>query len=194
MEVTEEFLRQRYSDMGTEELIELHQTSDLTDMALAVLEEVLAERGVTTEEKKEIVKQLKIESDSLVPLASIGSRFIAQMLDGIIALLVLLIPFAILGGSSNTGVNIGIIAYIAYLLFQDGLPNGQSIGKRILGITVVNKTSGKACGLGASFIRNSILALLGIIDLLFLGSRYRQRLGDMAANTIVINVNRVASI
>ncbi len=196
MEVSEETLFERYSRMETEELVELQTTSDLTDMASAVLEKILAERGVTAKERINLAEQFEKESESnsLMPLASIGSRFIAQIIDAVLALVLLFIPFIIFGRSSDMGILIGIAAYLAYLLLQDGLPNGQSIGKRIMKIAVINKTSGKACGFAASVIRNGLLLFLGFIDLLFLGSRYRQRLGDMLANTIVIPADRNSGV
>ena len=123
-------------------------------------------------------------------LASISSRFLARVIDAVAAALLLVVPMLASGTGPGlaTGLafSIGMGAYVAYLLFQDGLPNGQSIGKRIIGIRVVDRYSGEACGFGRSFVRNIFLALFGFIDLLFLSSELRQRLGDRAANTIVI--------
>ena len=39
-------------------------------------------------------------------------------------------------------------------------------------------------------MRNFLLALLGIIDWIFIFGDTRQRLGDMAANTIVVRLKR----
>jgi hypothetical protein len=50
MEVNAEVLRQRYSTMETEALIELRK-EELTELALDVLDEVLKLRGITFEEK-----------------------------------------------------------------------------------------------------------------------------------------------
>jgi uncharacterized RDD family membrane protein YckC len=192
MEVTRESLSKRYASMETQELVEITHTSDLTEQAKEVLEEVLGERGATVEIRAQILEEIDREANKYVPLASTGSRFVAQILDGIIALLLLVVPFVLFvlfRPFGDAGLWLGIGAYIVYLLFQDGLPNGQSLGKRIVGIRVVSKASGCSCGLGSSFIRNIILLVLGVIDLLFLGSKYRQRLGDMAAKTIVVNVD-----
>ena len=54
-------------------------------------------------------------------------------------------------------------------------------------IAVVNRTSGKPCRHTESIVRNALLLFLGFIDLLTLGSKYRQRVGDMLANTIVVD-------
>lgn len=190
MKVTKETLHQRYSCMETDQLVELQYSSDLTDIALEVLERILIERGVTSEDRTKVIELLEEEVTQSVPLASIGSRFVAQLIDAVIAFIILIVPLSIFGGDSDVGLTIAIIAYFLYLLLQDGLPNGQSIGKHFLNIAVVNKVSGKSCGIGASIVRNSFLLFLGFIDIFFLGSQYRQRLGDMAANTIVINVEK----
>ena len=190
MDISEESLRQRYSQMETDELIELHRTSDLTDLALSVLEIILSERGITAEERKAIGERIDEEPSKLIPLASMGSRFIAQIIDGVVALL-LVAPILVINPDA---VGMTISVYAVYLLFQDGLPNGQSIGKRVMGIRVVDRSSRKACGFIASFVRNIFLVFLGIIDVLFLGSRLRQRLGDMVANTIVTIVEEDGEI
>ena len=189
MEVTKDSLHQRFSAMATEELVELQHTSDLTELARDVLEAILTERGVTPEERVKVIELLNEEATATVPLASIGRRFVAQIFDALAAFIILVVPFLIFDGESDTGIQgIGIAGYILYLLFQDGLPNGQSIGKRLVKIAVINKSSGKSCDIGESFVRNVFLVFLGFIDLLFIGSKYRQRLGDRAANTIVVNV------
>lgn len=59
MEVTEESLHQRYSDLSTEELIEIERTSDLTELASRVIKEIFMERGVSQEQKASIVQESK---------------------------------------------------------------------------------------------------------------------------------------
>lgn len=74
----------------------------------------------------------------------------------------------------------------SYFLLSDALPNGQSIGKRILGIYVVSKTTGEPCKLWQSVARNLFSPVLGAIDAIVLLGKERQRLGDIFANTIVL--------
>jgi hypothetical protein len=59
VEVNAEVLRQRYSTMETEALIELEWKEELTELALDVLEGVLKSRGVTDEMRAEITKKLE---------------------------------------------------------------------------------------------------------------------------------------
>jgi len=51
MEITEEYLRHRYSSMSTEELIDIELTSDLTELATRVIEDIFVDRGVTNDER-----------------------------------------------------------------------------------------------------------------------------------------------
>ena len=59
MEVNAEVLRQRYSTMETQDLIELQWKEELTELALGVLDGVLKSRGVTDEMRAEITKELE---------------------------------------------------------------------------------------------------------------------------------------
>ncbi len=190
MEVSEETLLERYAGMDTDELIGLRQSNDLTDLAYTILDRVLSERGVTNSDREILTMQIEQESENIIPLASIGSRAVAQMIDAILALVLLIFPVIIFGKPADFGLSIGVLLYIAYLLFQDALPDGQSIGKRIMKIRVINRFTGRSCGLAASAIRNGLLIFLGFIDLLFLGSKLRQRLRDMLADTVVITADQ----
>jgi len=180
MEITEASLRQKFTEIDTEDLIKLREDGGKTDMALDVIESILSERGVSFSPRSEIESPLSRSYARENNLASVGSRFVAQIIDTLIALFVCLPLIFIIGG-------FGIIALILYILFQDGLPGGQSIGKRFLNIAVIDKTNGEVCGFGKSFVRNFLLVIFGIIDSLFIFSESRQRLGDRLANTIVVN-------
>jgi uncharacterized RDD family membrane protein YckC len=193
VEVTIDSLYQRYKEMEIEELIELSTRNTLTEEASQVLEQVLSERNVTEDTILELKEEIKQAEGEIFPLASLGDRFIAQILDGIVAFVILIIPIAVFGGSSDFGGMAALVAYILYLLLQDALPNGQSIGKRFTKIAVINKTSKKPCSIFRSINRNAFLVFLGFIDILFLGTRYRQRLGDMVADTIVVRMDGVVS-
>ena len=121
-------------------------------------------------------------------LASLWERWFGQFLDtviycGVIIAGVILTTFA---GLTEVGVVIGIILSLLYLLFQDGLRNGQSYGKRIVKTKVIDSRSGLPCTFGQSFIRNLLLSILGFIDWIFIFGEKRQRLGDKAAKTFVV--------
>ena len=128
-----------------------------------------------------------------VDLASLLQRLAARFLDGI----VVAIPVCALGytgmrlyGTSAWPGGVLIAAAIlyamSYTLFSDGLPGGQSLGKRWVGIRVVSVYTGTPCSFWQSFVRNIIQSLLGPIDWIFIFGERRQRLGDKAAGTIVI--------
>ncbi|WP_294736952.1 RDD family protein [uncultured Pseudomonas sp.] len=78
---------------------------------------------------------------------------------------------------------------LAYFLFCDALPNGQSLGKRLFKMSVVGFPYGPPCGLFQSILRNVPKALFSMLDGVFVFFGYRRRLGDMLARTVVINSN-----
>ena len=82
---------------------------------------------------------------------------------------------------------VAIVCCVLYILFADGLGEGQSIGKRLLGIRVVDSRTGAPCTYRQSFVRN-IFYIIGIFDWICIFGEQRQRLGDMVARTIVIDV------
>lgn len=63
MDVTEQELRKRYKSLETEELIELYRKNEFTDLASAVLAQILEERGVSLEDltKFSVVEGKKAE-------------------------------------------------------------------------------------------------------------------------------------
>lgn len=98
----------------------------------------------------------------------------------------------------------GFIAGLAYLLLGDGLFDGRSLGKKVIGLKVVSISTFEPCTFRASLLRNSTLGLgylLGLIPwigwivfpviaaiefILILGNTEGRRLGDEIAGTIVI--------
>jgi uncharacterized RDD family membrane protein YckC len=135
-------------------------------------------------------KKLKI-------LASISRRLIAKIIDFVFAVLIfLLIKFiadymSIYCSWISLKISTLPAVFIAlgYLLLSDALPNGQSIGKRLLGISVIDKRSGLGCGLFQSLARNAGAIL--IIDWIWIFLESRTRLGDMHAKTIVIQAAKL---
>ena len=121
-------------------------------------------------------------------LASLWERWFGQFLDTVIYCVVIIagVILATFAGLTEVGVAIGIILSLLYLLFQDGLRNGQSYGKRIVKTKVIDSRSGSPCTFGQSFIRNLLLSILGFIDWIFIFGEKRQRLGDKAAKTFVV--------
>jgi uncharacterized RDD family membrane protein YckC len=69
-----------------------------------------------------------------------------------------------------------------YALFKDGIRDGQSFGKGMMGLRVVNFTTGRPASLGSSCIRN----FCACCPLLLLITPGRRRFGDYVAGTIVV--------
>lgn len=135
-------------------------------------------------------------------LAGVGSRFASALIDFLLelaafaAVALLLLRFA----SEAVAVAIGSLALFAvvfgYHVLFETLASGRSPGKRALGLRVVS-LGGAPVRFKDSAIRN----IVRLIDLLppvtyglgaavILLTRRNQRLGDLAAGTIVVRVRR----
>ena len=146
----------------------------------------------------------------LVTPAERGMRLAASILDAIVAGGMIYAPFflgAIAAGVSLDGdVNedtllavggvpalIGLVVW-CWLTIRFVLRNGQSIGKRMIGIKVVRGDGSRASFGRIFWLRNVVPALLGavtfnifsLIDVLFIFGESRQCLHDKIADTIVI--------
>ncbi|MGD8624073.1 MAG: RDD family protein [Anaerolineae bacterium] len=149
-----------------------------------------------------------IETPELVSLgyqvADIGSRFMAALVDTI---LIAIIQAAVLGATwavyvSTSGGSltswlaailglVGFALFWGYYLLFEMIWNGQSPGKRWVGLRVI-----KDSGAPISFVDSAVRNLVRLIDFLplyygigvivmFLNRRAR-RLGDLAAGTLVV--------
>ena len=118
------------------------------------------------------------------PLASRLSRLVGQWLDSLVSIAIICVfalPMLVPGQLGSVSLGIGIAAAACYILLSDGFRGGQSYGKRLLQIAVVDTASGQPCRFGQSFIRNLLLLILGVIDWIFIFGAKRERLGDKAA-------------
>lgn len=111
-------------------------------------------------------------------------RFGAIFIDGIVAY----IPYIILIMISNTAIllTLGYLVALAYYLVRDGLFDGRSFGKKILGLKVVRTTDGSSIAgdFGKSATRNISLFIPFIDAILVLMDK--DRLGDGWAGTMVV--------
>lgn len=125
------------------------------------------------------------------PLASIGDRFTGQFVDGLIAIA---FGAAVYYVAKSLGLPVApaVVAWLAYLLLCDGLPGGQSIGKRLTHSSVVHVYSGLPCTYWRSIVRNLSLLVLGVLDALFILGAQRRRLGDHLAGTKVVRTRTSA--
>jgi uncharacterized RDD family membrane protein YckC len=140
------------------------------------------------------------------PLAGIGSRFLAIALDTLIQALVItvfliiaLVLMAFAGISSETaGVWVSAIAilglfliYTGYFAFFEAIWNGQTPGKRLLKLRVIQE-SGRPINPYQAIARNlmrlvdSLPFLYGVGCLTVLLNRQNKRLGDFVAGTVVV--------
>jgi len=140
--------------------------------------------------------------------ASVGSRIVAIIIDSIILLIVIgiiSIPLGIsamlfsgMGSLSGFSPDLGFIGtlaalnfflWILYFTYFEG-SSGQTLGKKALGIKVV-KEDMKNLTYGDAFIR-TILRIIDSLGFYILGlivilvSQKKQRIGDLAAHTVVV--------
>ncbi len=191
MKVTEADLRANYESLETGRLLELRGRGNLTEIAQHALEQILDERSIPSEERAKAASAVKElvakEEEVIASLASLGERVGAQLIDFFVASAAMVIFFLVSMAVPNAFV-IGAILFFGYLLLADGLPHGQSVGKRVLGIAVIHQRTREPCTYAQSFVRNFLSLLLGVIDWLFIFGRAHQRLGDMVATTIVVRI------
>jgi uncharacterized RDD family membrane protein YckC len=143
--------------------------------------------------------------------AGVGERFTARLLDiifmGAYALIITWITsFAISGLDGDVAEAFAPVALLlmlpvmTYTLWTESLFGGRSFGKMMMGIKVV-RSDGSPAGIGDFAIR-WITRLLeceaalfpGLAALISIISNRGQRIGDMAADTIVIRVNQKTSL
>lgn len=139
-------------------------------------------------------------------VAGMGSRIAAATIDFFLQIIVMIVALLAV---SSTGFNgdstvlliglfslLGFLVFFGYPILTEVLWEGKSVGKAVVGLRVV-RTDGGGIGFVASLIRN----VLRLVD--FLPSAYGvgfvvamindkgQRLGDLAADTIVVRLPKV---
>jgi uncharacterized RDD family membrane protein YckC len=119
-------------------------------------------------------------------LASLGERFAGQFLDSLVAYGGIFLGMHITQ-KVGFGSAVPFLLFVFYLLFADGLGNGQSLGKKLIGTAVVDEQTGAPCSYWKSFVRNVVM-FFGVFDWAFIFGDRRQRLGDKAASTVVIKL------
>ena len=101
-------------------------------------------------------------------------------------------PLAVPAVTPKAGFLSAFFAAFAYFLLADALPNGQSLGKRLLSIAVVDRKTRKSCTVSQALTRNS--GALVVIDWVWIFMESRTRLGDMFAKTIVVQTGNLTSV
>jgi uncharacterized RDD family membrane protein YckC len=167
--------------------------------------------GWTDEVRIETPEQI----DMGLELAGLGTRFVAQMYDWVIKILItIFLAVAVVLVVSLAGltiqlehmtpmaiallIGVAFLIWLGYDLLYEAARNGQTPGKRTARIRVIHE-GGAPVTFQAAAIRN----LLGLADslpgfyvlgaIIILVTPKRQRLGDLAAGTIVIRERVVAA-
>jgi uncharacterized RDD family membrane protein YckC len=117
--------------------------------------------------------------------ADVRKRFSAALVDGLV---VITLSFGYWTGNSP----LYVAAAAGYLLLRDAI-GGQSVGKLLFGLVVIDLLSGRAASVSASARRNLLLLLPGAnVVAIFFEARtiasdsQGQRLGDRLAHTQVV--------
>jgi uncharacterized RDD family membrane protein YckC len=118
------------------------------------------------------------------PLASIGQRFTSQFLDDLVATAVGVL-FYFGARALELPLELAFLGFVLYVLFCDGFPGGQSLGKRFTRTAVVHANTEEPCRYWQSLVRNFAM-FLGLIDAVFILGKQRRRLGDYFAGTKVV--------
>ena len=136
----------------------------------------------------------KLEQPHESSKADVLHRFIAKFFD-----------FLIVGASAQIVPPVGFFIGLTYLLIADGLWQGQSIGKRVVGLYVIKTSDSEVGSFRESMLRNAPLAagfIAGLIPylgwffigavilleaLLIIGNHQGLRIGDEIAQTRVMD-------
>lgn len=131
-----------------------------------------------------------------VEIADAGSRGGAILLDSLLQFAILMFVLPMTDGldgmqAAALVVTVWFLCFFVYFALFEGLWNGQTPGKRATKLRVVT-AEGQPIGMRESVVRNLIRSvdylptfyLVGLVSILV--SKRRQRLGDFAAGTIVV--------
>lgn len=163
--------------------------------------------------------ELRIDTPEQValelPIAGVGSRFLAIVVDtllqGVLYLLVILLfgafgPAMIAGASrfwANMLFAIAVLGlfciYWGYFALFEIVWSGQTPGKRVAKIRVIRE-SGRPIDVTAAILRNLLRAvdflpaLYGVGVATMVLNRHSRRLGDLLAGTVVVHEREVESL
>jgi uncharacterized RDD family membrane protein YckC len=137
-----------------------------------------------------------------VDVAGPGSRLLAMMLDGLIQIAILIPVFAILAAAPGStslviALILGFLVIFGYFPLLEGMWHGQTPGKRAQRLRVV-MADGQPASWAPILVRNLVrlvdalpgMYAVGVVSMVL--TRRSQRVGDLAAGTIVVRERRVA--
>ena len=128
------------------------------------------------------------------PKANTLNRYLAKFIDVLIAV-----------GLSKLLPPVGFFAGLLYIIIADGFFEGQSIGKKLIGLRAIVLAEGKKAGFREAIIRNIPFAIaytlclipyvgwllaiiiIGLEGILVIGNEKGLRIGDEIAKTQVVD-------
>ena len=124
------------------------------------------------------------------PRAGFWRRFGAYLIDSILIGIVVGILTAAL---KTPGYFVGIAIGLAYFVYFEGGSTGQTIGKRVLDIRVIDYATGGPLGYGKAFLRwigrivSGAICALGYLWMIW--DKEKQTWHDKIAGTVVVQVS-----
>lgn len=135
-------------------------------------------------------------------LAGIGSRGVAYLVDLLLQFLALLAVSAVGSAFGALGVAFYAVAsfliLLGYPILAEAFASGRTVGKALMGISVVS-TDGTPITFLAAVIRNLVRLVDALPGSYFVGlaavliTARNQRIGDLAAGTLVIHSGRAGT-
>jgi len=139
-------------------------------------------------------------------VAGLGSRVMAHLIDVVVIFFILLGMWMIFGMLAAAGVDLTFIPLVLntsgiflYFILFEGLWNGQTLGKKAAGIRV-RMADGTPVNFPAALARNLLRPADFLPGTYFVGlimtftNPRSQRIGDLAANTIVVYDRRALPV
>jgi uncharacterized RDD family membrane protein YckC len=158
-------------------------------------------------QQRTMLPQSASPTASTVRYASLGERFVASIIDLILVAVVTVIisiPFGIAAwmgsffaspfAAAFNGLFFGGFTFIIWILYYSYFEgtSGQTLGKSAMSIRVVDQNTGQTIDMARAFIR-SLLRIIDFLPVLYfigfiivLATPRKQRLGDIAAGTVVV--------
>src|SRR5438309_9787380 len=121
------------------------------------------------------------------PRANFGERLVAALIDGVGLFIIQFVVGISLGGA---GRGLGLIIDIAYFTYFEGSPSGQTFGKRVMNIRVIDTNTGGSIGYGRAAIRwlmkivSFLACLIGYLWMLW--DKEKQTWHDKVAGSFVV--------
>lgn len=150
-----------------------------------------------TRYRVEIPGGIHLEAQVVGPVTRIYAFLLDLLIRGVILLLLWFasIPLGLSGMGGGVFLIIMFVIEWFYPVLFETLARGQTPGKKMLGIAVVNDDLSPVT-LGTSLVRN-LLRTVDFLPMLYLAAlvtmlsnRRFQRLGDMAAGTLVVSLSK----